>query len=268
MTGGSGRSSGGGQQQQAQQGAARRINPIRPVTIKQILNANNEVGAVLVVDGRELTQATVIGRILAYESANMSVGAGALTARHFGYRVSDNTGTMVVRQWVEAESIEEPIPLGCHVRASGTLKVWQGTPVVTGTVTAIADSNELNYHLLDAILTHLRLTRGNHHPGSSNQNNAFTRNGITSGDGGSIKNNAAAVGLHNVLPGGHDNVPVTDLIVDAIRKNGNGDVGLSMDEIIAALKRYNISATDVRGALRVLAGEGQVYQTHDNRFNI
>lgn len=263
--GGGGRSSGGGQQQQ--QGVVRRINPIRPVTINQILTANNDVSAVLVVDGRELTQATVIGRIISYESANMNVGAGALTARHFGYRVSDNTGIMVVRQWVEAESVEEPIPVGCHVRASGTLKVWQGTPVVTGTVTAIADSNELNYHLLDAILTHLRLTRGNHHP-NSNSSSASVKNSAAAGNGGVIKNTAAAVGFQNLLPGGSDDVPVTDLIVDAIRKNGNGDIGLSIDDIVAALKKYNVTVTDVRGALRVLAGEGQIYQTHDSRFNI
>lgn len=246
-------SGGGGRSSTQQQPAARRINPIRPLTIKQILQAQNSAESALVVDGRELTQATVVGRIVSYESANMGVG-GALTAKHFGYRITDNTGMIVVRQWIEAESPEEPIPIGSHVRAAGTVKMWQASPVVTGTVVAMADTNELNYHMLDAILTHLRLTQGNKRP--------------TAGSGGFVHNTPEGVGHANMLPGGMDKIPVVDLVVNVIRGSSSGDVGLSMDEIIAALQRYHCDASEVRGALRVLVSEGKIYETHDKRFNI
>lgn len=239
----------------AQQPPERLIHPIRPVTIRQILDASSDVGSVLVVDGKELTQATVVGRIIEYESANMGAASGGIvTARHLGYRISDNTGSMIVRQWVEQESSVSPIPLGSHVRASGTVKTWQGSPVVTGITTAILDSNELNYHMLDAVLTHLRLIRGDKRVAGQ-------------AVGGAIRNTAGVIGIQNVLPAG-ENIPVTDLILDSIRKSSDGDSGLSIDEIIAYVKRFGVGGTEVRGALRVLVSEGQIYQTHDNRFNM
>lgn len=50
-------------QQQQQQ---RRMHPIRPLTIKQLTEAQSVGEGVLVVDGREVTQATVVGCIVDY----------------------------------------------------------------------------------------------------------------------------------------------------------------------------------------------------------
>nr|Q23697.1 RecName: Full=Replication protein A 28 kDa subunit; Short=RP-A p28; AltName: Full=Replication factor A protein 2; Short=RF-A protein 2 [Crithidia fasciculata]CAA80683.1 28 kilodalton subunit of replication protein A [Crithidia fasciculata] len=244
-------SSNGGQQQQQ-----RRQHPIRPLTIKQMLEAQSVGGGVMVVDGREVTQATVVGRVVGYENANMASGGGAITAKHFGYRITDNTGMIVVRQWIDADRAQEPIPLNTHVRASGTVNVWQQSPIVTGTVVSMADSNEMNYHMLDAILTHLRLTQGN------------KRAAGNIGSGASVQNSAAAVGVQNMLPGGDNKVLLTDLLVSFIKQNGHGDAGMSMDELTMAAQRYSFTPGDVRTAMRTLAAEGKVYQTHDNRFNI
>ncbi|KAG5509061.1 hypothetical protein JKF63_06069 [Porcisia hertigi] len=231
----------------------RRMHPIRPLTIKQMLEAQSVGGGVLVVDGREVTQATVVGRVVGYENANMASGGGAITAKHFGYRITDNTGMLVVRQWVDADRAQEPIPLNTHVRASGTVNVWQQTPIVTGTVVSMADSNELNYHMLDAILTHFRLTQGNKHAAST---------------GASMQNTASAVGIQNMLPGGDNKVLLTDLLISFIKQHGNGDAGMLMDELTMLAQRYNFTYGDVRTAMRTLAAEGKVYQTHDNRFSI
>ncbi|KAK7196552.1 replication Factor A 28 kDa subunit [Novymonas esmeraldas] len=239
------------------QAPQRRMHPIRPLTIKQMLEAQSVGGGVMVVDGREVTQATVVGRVVGYENANMAAGGGggggAITAKHFGYRITDNTGMLVVRQWVDAERVQEPIPLNTHVRASGTVNVWQQAPIVTGTVVSMADSNEMNYHMLDAILTHFRLTQGNKRAPAT---------------GASMHNTAAAVGARNVLPGGENKVLLTDLLISCIKQNGNGDAGMSMDELTMSAQRYSFTPGDVRIALRTLAAEGKVYQTHDNRFNI
>ncbi|EPY34960.1 replication factor A2 [Angomonas deanei] len=208
---------------------------------------------VMVIDGHEVTQATIVGRVVGYENANMAAG-GAQTAKHFGYRITDTTGLLVARQWVDGGSESEPLPLNSHVRASGSVKVWQDAPVVTGTVVAVADSNELNYHALDAILTHLRLTKGNRRPVEGKS---------------SLTNTPGAVGVQNMLPGGSSNVPLTDLLVSVIRQNANGsDSGMSMDELVVSAQGYGFSSKDVGAALRILASEGKVYQMHDNRFNI
>ncbi|KAG5509210.1 hypothetical protein GH5_06290 [Leishmania sp. Ghana 2012 LV757] len=239
--------SSGGQQPQ------RRMHPIRPLTIKQMLEAQSVGGGVMVVDGREVTQATVVGRVVGYENANMASGGGAITAKHFGYRITDNTGMLVVRQWIDADRMQEPIPLNTHVRASGTVNVWQQTPIVTGTVVSMADSNEINYHMLDAILTHFRLTQGNKRPSQS---------------GTSVQNTASAIGVQNMLPGGDNKVLLTDLLVSFIKQHGGAGAGMSMDELTMAAQRYSFTHGDVRTAMRTLAAEGKVYQTHDNRFNI
>ncbi|CAM42047.1 putative replication Factor A 28 kDa subunit [Leishmania braziliensis MHOM/BR/75/M2904] len=183
----------------------------------------------------------------------MASGGGAITAKHFGYRITDNTGMLVVRQWIDADRVQEPIPLNAHVRASGTVNVWQQTPIVTGTVVSMADSNEMNYHMLDAILTHFRLTQGNKR---------------TQHSGASVQNTASAVGMHNMLPGGDNKVLLTDLLVSFIKQHGSGGAGMSMDELTMAAQRYSFTHGDVRTAMRTLAAEGKVYQTHDNRFNI
>lgn len=245
--GGAASSHNGGQQPQ------RRMHPIRPLTIKQMLEAQSVGGGVMVVDGREVTQATVVGRVVGYENANMASGGGAITAKHFGYRITDNTGMLVVRQWIDADRAQEPIPLNSHVRASGTVNVWQQAPIVTGTVVSMSDSNEMNYHMLDAILTHYRLTQGNKRAPTG---------------GASMQNSAAAVGVQNVLPGGDNKVLLTDLLVSFIKQHGSGDAGMSMDELTMAAQRYSFTPGDVRTAMRTLAAEGKVYQTHDNRFNI
>lgn len=237
----------------------RRMHPIRPVTIKQLLDAQRVGEGVMVIDGREVTQATVVGRVIGYEDDGASRVGGALTAKHHGYRVTDGTGTVVVRQWMDADQQEEPLPTQCYVRAAGTVKMWQGAPIVTGTVRLVSDCNELNYHFLDVVLTHLRLTKGNKHPvGGKERGEAVP----------AVSNTASALGLQNMLPGGDGKIFVTDVLLNAIKNNARGDVGLTMDELTVAARQYGFSVNDVRVALRTLAAEGSVYQTHDNRFNI
>ncbi|CCD13058.1 unnamed protein product [Trypanosoma congolense IL3000] len=235
----------------------RRMHPIRPVTIKQLLGAQRVGEGVTVIDGREVTQATVVGRVIGYEddgsSGNFAAG-GALTAKHHGYRITDGTGIVVVRQWMDAGQQDEPLPQQCYVRAAGTVKMWQNAPIVTGTVRLVSDCNELNYHFLDVILTHLRLTRGERRS--------------TGNVPAAVSNTASAVGLQNMMPGGEEKLYATDVVLNTIKQKARGDDGLSMDEITAAAQHYGFNAQDVRAAIRTLSEEGKIYQTHDFKFNI
>ncbi|CCW72038.1 unnamed protein product [Phytomonas sp. Hart1] len=108
--------------------------------------------------------------------------------------------------------------------------------------------------MLDALLTHLRLVMGEKREAAET--------------GGVVLNTAAAVGAQNVLPGGNTKITLTDLLISVIQRSSNPDIGLSMDELIAAAQQYDFGPGDVRNALRLLSSEGKIYQTHDNRFNI
>lgn len=233
----------------------RRVHPIRPVTIKQLLEAQRVGEGVTVIDGREVTQATVVGRVVGYESdSDNRFSGGALTAKHHGYRITDGTGVVVVRQWMDADQQDDALPLQCYVRAAGTVKMWQNSPIVTGTVRLVSDCNELNYHFLDVILTHLRLTQGSRRPNSAAP--------------AAVPNTASAVGVQNMFPGGDGKVFTTDVVINTIRQKARGEEGLSMDEISAAALQYGFSGQDVRNAIRTLMEEGKIYQTHDCKFGI
>lgn len=248
------------QQQQQQQNQKQRAHPIRPVTIKQLIDAQRVGDGALVIDGREASQVTVVGHIMSYEN-EQAVASGALTAKHYGYIITDHTGSLVVRQWINTDSVQQPIPLYTHVRASGTVKVWRDTLMVTGSVTTVNDSNEINYHMLDAILTHLRLTKGDV-PFNSNKPKVETK------DVPMMMNTASGVGARNELPGGATNVSLEDLLVRIITQNPNMEGGMSMDELAKKSEQYGFNMSDVRMAIRLLCHDGRVYQTHDNRFSI
>ena len=236
-------------------GAKRVMHPIRSVTIKQLLTANRVGDGVTVIDGREATQVTVCGRIIEWENGAASA-ATSLTAKHQGYRISDGTGMLVVRQWAEQGVVQETIPIGQIVRCSGSVKVWMDKPTVTGTVRVVVDCNEFTYHLLECMLTHLRITQGN--KGSSNKRSASAV--------AAVSNNPNTVGQMNVVPGGEGKILCTEAVLRSIRNSGRKDLGLSVDEIANAVTRYGFTISDVRSAIRSLSNEGKVFLCGDNRY--
>lgn len=247
------RSSGGGGGGGTQGGAKRVSQPIRPVTIKQVLQASHVGDGAIVVDGREASQVTVVGRIVALE--NPHAVSGALTAKHFGYYVSDGTGTLLVRQWLDQQDTGAvPLPVQTVVRASGTLKIWNELPLVTGSVRMVADSNEITFHLLDSILTHLRITKG---PIPSSK---------SAPAGNPYAAAAAATGAQaNLRPGEHHTV--TDVVITALKSN-RGPSGTSIQQVADYAARYNFSLQEVRAAIKTLSTEGAIYQMDADHYGM
>lgn len=133
--------------------------PLRPLTIKMILDAQRIGDGAMIVDGRDVGQVSLVARIVDVDAAT----GGAATAKSHAYRVTDGTGVLSVRHWLDTSKDPEsqkPHPRNHYVFAVGMVKVFQDKPILTGTVRLVADCNEITYHFLDVISTHLRLTQG------------------------------------------------------------------------------------------------------------
>jgi replication factor A2 len=81
------------------------------------------------------------------------------------YKLDDGTGTIEVKKWVDSDSTQnqqEPkLVDNMYVRAWGKLKSYGNKRHVGATVIRpITDFNEISYHLLEATVVHLELTRG------------------------------------------------------------------------------------------------------------
>lgn len=128
---------------------------LRPVTMKQ-LNVAQRVGdGAIIVDGREVGQITVVGRIV-------QVDAQAIpgVAKMFTCLLSDGTGSVLCKKWLDAAEAADPEwRAGNFLRVYGSVKMHEDRPQVTGQFRVVSDHNELTYHLLEAVHVHLRLTR-------------------------------------------------------------------------------------------------------------
>lgn len=143
-----------------QKGAARGGRaplPLRPVTIRMLLNAQRVgEGGSLLVSGREVGVVCVGGRVLEAQASTDTA-----TARSHTYKISDGTGIIQVRHWLDQSATDTATEeVGSYLFATGNVKVFQDKPVLTGGVRPIADLTELTFHLLDCVNVHLRLTRG------------------------------------------------------------------------------------------------------------
>jgi replication factor A2 len=225
-------------------GGAKRTHPLRPVTIK-MLNDSQHVGdGVLVLDGRELGQAIVVGRVVEHEAPG-----SAATAKFHGYKVSDGSGIITVRHWLDPSSLDQPqIPLGETLRAVGTVKIFQDKPMITGTVRGIS-SNELYYHFLDTVLTHLRLTQG-------------PRDSAANSPSAARVTPAASPALGMKASGGHS-------IEDAIKRviqGANQRDGLTIDAISNALTPLGYQIGETRQAVKHLTSQGVLYTVDEIHF--
>ena len=143
------------------QGPRRLGAAMRPFTIRQLLNGERFSEGALIVDGREVGHVLLIGKIVYAEAPQM---AGA--SEHINYLITDQTGVIHVKHWVEPHMNPEggpslaPAEVGSYVKVSGNVKKWGEKTVVSGTVKPIDNENEITYHFLETIMTHLRCTQG------------------------------------------------------------------------------------------------------------
>ncbi|KAJ9627724.1 Replication factor A protein 2 [Taxawa tesnikishii (nom. ined.)] len=131
---------------------------LRPVTIKQLIDAQHPHpdAEYFMIDGAEATQVTFVGQI-----RNISTQTTNVT-----YRLDDGTGTFEVKQWIDSDTLADsesnPSKLteNSYARVWGKLKTFGKRHVASHVIRPITDYNEINYHLLEATVVHLYFTRG------------------------------------------------------------------------------------------------------------
>ncbi|EUC45533.1 hypothetical protein COCMIDRAFT_36721 [Bipolaris oryzae ATCC 44560] len=230
----------GGRQNQIQ-------DSVRPVTIKQILDAQGEVGSndTFKIDGTVISQLTLVGQI-----RNISNQTTNTT-----YRLDDGTGSIEVKQWVNPETVDHSsvakakLVEGAYCRAWGKLRSFNDRKSVGATIIRpIEDMNEISYHLLEATAIHLYFTRGPPgQAGSATTNGAGKQRAIEGGYGG-----ADLAGYSQAAK----------RVFSFLREVEQSNEGVNQYEIASKL---GIDAADVAKAGEDLLAGGLIYTTLDDQ---
>ncbi|KAF2869848.1 hypothetical protein BDV95DRAFT_596149 [Massariosphaeria phaeospora] len=221
---------------------------LRPVTIKQILDAQ-AMGEEFKIDNTVISHLTFVGQI-----RNISKQATNIT-----YKLDDGTGSIEVKQWVDSESVEQTNPAtvrlieGIYCRAWGKLKSFHDRKHVGAQIIRpVEDHNEVSYHLLEATAIHLYLTRGP--PGGASGASAVAVNG------GNQQQQAAGIG-HNAYSLASYSA-VAQRVYEHLRQAPQSNEGLHSQDIAAKL---GIDTGDMTTAGDELLNGGLIYTTVDDQ---
>ncbi|KAI0165487.1 replication protein A, subunit RPA32 [Xylariaceae sp. FL1272] len=145
--------------QAGSQSATKAINEesLRPVTIKQIIDAEPSYAgdANFRIDALDVKQVTLVGMVRSITPQTTNIT----------YKVDDGTGTIEVKLWLDSDKQESDAAPQFkeedYVRVWGRLKSFGNKRHVGAhVIKPIRDFNEVNYHLLEATYVHLYFTRG------------------------------------------------------------------------------------------------------------
>ncbi|GAK64515.1 replication protein A, subunit RPA32 [Moesziomyces antarcticus] len=230
-------------------------NTLRPVTIRQLINAEQpHPDADFIVDGAELGQLTFVAVV-----RNIS-----RNATNIAYSVEDGTGQMEVRQWLDSSSDDTQkaaeIRQNVYVRVLGTLKSFQGRRSLSaGHMRAVVDYNEVLFHRLEAIHSHLQITRGTHGaPGTQ----ADAGQGLIRGQPNDIGAYSGS-NAQNVLDQYKSLDELPRRIMGIVTQEAeNHHDGVHVNHIARILK--NVDVSQVKSAVEDLSSEGYLYTAADD----
>lgn len=126
---------------------------LRPVQIEQVLNASQpHPDSPFMIDGAEIGAITFVGRVVNVSSA----------ATNTTYKIDDGTGSIEVKQWVDAErATKSQIKNDSNVRIHGSLKTFnQKRHIAVSSLKVVANEKELKYHQVHAQFVSLYYTKG------------------------------------------------------------------------------------------------------------
>eukprot|EP00775_Hariotina_reticulata_P011728 gene11728-11872_t len=236
---------------------------LRTLTIRQIAKDIDERdGDTKIVDGAELSNVSIIGKILTAHESSMRVN---LT-------VTDGTGELEVTHWIQDESEaamaskRAELRPGVYVRAYGHVQSNNSgrRNFSAFAMRPITDFNEVTYHFLRCIFEHVHLTKG----GAGAQQAAPNGAGMALG--------AAGVGNQWQQPApmamkgataygggaGDAGSPCANAVL-AIVRSCNSDAGMHTHEVYNRLTgQFNKQQVDQ--ALQQLTSDAHVYTTTDD----
>ena len=127
-----------------------------PVTVKILATACQAASTSdepVRVHGQELQNITLVGKILSLEAGTTS----------FNYVLTDGTGQVEVKKWIDDENVDSMIELakeGRYVRIFGNVRSVNGNHIVQSfTIRPITDFNEVTFHNLEVIYVHNFFTK-------------------------------------------------------------------------------------------------------------
>lgn len=241
---------------------------LRAVTIKQLFDASaNRADDTLTIDGKEITNVTIVGRVLATQESGLT----------FGLTIDDGTGQAAVKIWISDDESDTDRQRraewrqGVYVRVHGHVSSFgKAQEVIAFNIRPVADFNEVTYHFLQCIFQHVHLTKGGGAALGTGGGAAAPVGGMKQEAAGGY---AAPVGGYGAAPaaGYNPNSGLTAVQNDVMTffnapEAQQGDAGISIEDVLArAGGRYSL--VQVREAVDALQNEGHLYSTIDeNHF--
>ncbi|KAM7446311.1 DNA-directed RNA polymerase I subunit rpa2 [Porites harrisoni] len=234
---------------------------ILPCTIKQLHSATyNQTDDSFKLGDNELNQVTIVGVIRdAQESAT-----------NIMYTINDMTGDdLLVRKWIDNEEsdTERDRRSACrentYVRIVGHLKSFKenSRSLIAFYLTPVTDFNEITYHMLDVIHSHLALSKLPEMSGVTTP----MRNATPGGHG--FQGQMTTPGRMGQGFGGDTggpNIGLTGLSnqIQTMIKRCQSEQGMGFTEIKQKLR--GVSDTQIRSTLEWLSNEGHIYSTIDD----
>lgn len=230
-----------------------RQDTLRPVTIKQLIDAHHPHpdAEYVMIDGAEALQVTFVGQIRNISSQTTNVT----------YKIDDGTGIIEVKVWVDAEAqmgdVEmDGIPKRAkpqeqeYARVFGRVKNFNNKRHVGAiAVRPVTDYNEISYHLLEATVVHLHFSKGSLD---------------------SLQADGGAQGANGTDPQANGNGTAHDMsgmsglarkVFTCLRQTPQTNEGLHAQDIAA---RTSLEVTEVLKAGDELMSLGKVYTTVDD----
>ncbi|KAK6356232.1 replication factor A protein 2 [Orbilia javanica] len=149
---------------QASPGKSQARNTLRPVTIKQILEAQTpHDDSTFVIDDVEVGNVTFVAQIRSISDQETSStykledGTGSIEVKLF----RDNRNSMVDDDGENGPSRENGLQINSYARVVGNIKQFNNKRnITTQNVKPVTDFNEIQCHFLEATAVHLHFTRG------------------------------------------------------------------------------------------------------------
>ncbi|CCF36157.1 hypothetical protein CH063_07785 [Colletotrichum higginsianum] len=246
----------GGSQQGSQGGGkAYSEESLRPVTIKQIIDADEAYpGADFKIDGATVTQVTFVAQIrqISPQPTNITL------------KLDDGTGLIEVKKWVDTDKKDDAdanLEVEGYVRVWGRLKSFNNKRHVGAHfIRPVTDFNEVNYHLLEATYVHLYFSKGPvNGAGAGGADGMFVDGDDSYGSGAGA--GAGAGGNSGQADKLRGCSAAAQKIFNFINNSPGGNEGVNINRIVSGT---GLSAQSVVAAADDLLGNGLIYPTVDD----
>ncbi|KIW64718.1 hypothetical protein PV04_09633 [Phialophora macrospora] len=232
---------------------------VRPMTIKQILDAQQpHPDADFKCDGEAFSQVTFVGQIRSISTQPTNIT----------YKIDDGTGLIEAKQWIDVNSADSAsskmdfedsskpkLVEDGYCRVWGRLKAFNNKRHVGAhIIRPITDYNEIHYHLLEATAVHLFFTRGP--PPNQNGTNQANGHGNAQHTAGHAAGSAQAPDAHlsHISPLGRR-------VLATLKNTPQSNEGLHVQMIASQL---GVSTNDVYKGAEELVAAGVIFTTVDD----